>query len=71
MEMESNYEKVFAVFQQWFIESDQKKTAEKLGLEMDEDFLYVPFFFMKSAGQTEKAERLQKKAETPFQSQTD
>lgn len=45
MEMESNYEKVFAVFQQWFIESDQKKTAEKLGLEMDEDFLYVPFFY--------------------------
>ena len=32
MGMESNYEKVFAVFQQWFIESDQKKTAEKLGI---------------------------------------
>ena len=44
MERESNYEKVFATFRKWFVESNQEKTAKKLGLRMDDDWLYLPFF---------------------------
>lgn len=41
---DSNYEKVFKQYQEWFLRDNQEKTAEVLKLKMDSKYLYVPFF---------------------------
>ena len=41
---ESNYDKVYGQFRQWFLESDKEVTAVKLGLELSEEYMLVPFF---------------------------
>ena len=41
---DSNYEKVFKQYQEWFLRDNQEKTAEVLKLKMDSMYLYVPFF---------------------------
>lgn len=41
---ESNYDKVYGQFRQWFLESHKEVTAVKLGLELSEEYMLVPFF---------------------------
>ena len=41
---DSNYDKVFKQYQEWFLRDNQEKTAEVLKLKMDSMYLYVPFF---------------------------
>ena len=41
---ESNYEKVFFQFQEWFVQSPQESISEKIGAKIDENNLVLPFF---------------------------
>ena len=41
---ESNYEKVFDQFREWFLQCPQENIAKKVGAEFDTENLYLPFF---------------------------
>ena len=41
---ESNYEKVFGQFREWFVQSPQESISEKIGAEIDQENLILPFF---------------------------
>lgn len=41
---ESNYEKVYSIFQEWFVKCPQEDIIKKIGGEFDLNNLYLPFF---------------------------
>ena len=41
---DSNYEKVFRQYQEWFLQDNPRETADFLGLKTDREYLYIPFF---------------------------
>lgn len=41
---DSNYEKVFKQYQEWFLQDNPEETAEILKLRTDAAYLYIPFF---------------------------
>lgn len=41
---DSNYEKVFRQYQEWFLQDNPKETADFLGLKIEKEILYIPFF---------------------------
>lgn len=42
---ESNYEKVFKHFQAYFLKREVEKIAKDLRLTIDDEYLYIPFFY--------------------------